>query len=76
MKKNLEKKELKESLITKKEIKIACQLIMVVFSMCFVIALMFFATYKREENEKSHEAKENVEAFKESNFYQIISSEI
>lgn len=60
----------------KKDIKIACEVLMVVFSMCLVTFLMFFATYKQNDTSKKEEAKKNAEVFLESDFFQIISYDI
>ncbi|MBO5338192.1 MAG: hypothetical protein J6A96_00675 [Clostridia bacterium] len=61
---------------TKREIKIACEVIMVVFSMCLVTFFMFFAVYKEKEPTEKEEIEENVETFEESEFYELISYEI
>ncbi len=60
----------------RKNIKIASQILLVVFSMCLVTFLMFFATYHSEKLEKTEKTEENVQTFEESDFYKLITYEI
>lgn len=67
---NKEKKEWEMNL------KICLQMLLVVFSMCGVIFLMFFSVYNEKELPKNENADQNKEAFEETGFYKIISYEM
>lgn len=69
-----------ESKMVKKELeinmKICLEIVLVVFSMCLVIFLMFFAAHDKKEEWESNESQEHKEAFEQTEFYKIISYEI
>ena len=68
--------EKKEKIEWEINFKICIQLILVVFSMCGVIFLMFFSVYNEKELPKNENADQNKEAFEETGFYKIISYEM
>ena len=68
-----EKREKNEPTINTKNV---IEILLVVFSMCLTLLIMFFATYKGSLPPKNENLQTNVESFEESDFYKIISYEM